>query len=92
MGIGAHAAIQAAGKRPGKDIKVASVDAIHDGLAALADGKINYIVECNPLIGPQLMELIKDVYLGIPVPKRVDTSETVFFPENVRDYIDDRQY
>jgi ABC-type sugar transport system substrate-binding protein len=92
MGIGALAALQAAGKRPGKDVKVVTIDAIHDGLTALAQGKINYIVECNPLIGPQLMELIKDVYLGIPVPKRVDTNETVFFPENVRDYINDREY
>jgi ABC-type sugar transport system substrate-binding protein len=92
MGIGALAALQAAGKQPGKDVKVVTIDAIHDGLEALEQGKINYIVECNPLIGPQLMELIKDVYLGIPVPKRVDTIETVFFPDSVRDYIDDREY
>ncbi|MCU7727994.1 ABC transporter substrate-binding protein [Actinoplanes sp. KI2] len=92
MGIGALTAIQAAGKRPGKDIKVVTIDAIHDGLTALAEGKINYVVECNPLIGPQLVALIKDVYLGIRVPRRVDTDETVFFPENVRDYINDREY
>lgn len=92
MGIGALAAIQAAGKQPGKDIKVVTIDAIHDGLVALSQGKINYVVECNPLIGPQLMQLIKDVYLGIPVPRRVDTNEMVFFPDNVRDYINDRAY
>jgi ABC-type sugar transport system substrate-binding protein len=92
MGIGALAAIRAAGKQPGKDIKVVTIDAIHDGLVALSQGKINYVVECNPLIGPQLMGLIKDVYLGIPVPRRVDTIETVFFPDNVNDYLNDRAY
>ena len=92
MGMGAVAAIEAAGKKPGKDIKIVTIDAIHDGLVALSQGKINFVVECNPLIGPQLMDLIQDIFLGIPVPKRVDTNETVFFPDNVKDYIDDREY
>ena len=51
MGLGAIEAIEAAGKRPGKDIKIVSIDAVKDGMQALADGKINYIVECNPLLG-----------------------------------------
>lgn len=92
MGIGAMAAIEAAGKRPGKDVKIVTIDAIHDGLVALSQGKFNFVVECNPLIGPQLMELIQDVFLGISVPKRVDTNEMVFFPENVNEYINDREY
>ncbi|GIM92286.1 ABC transporter substrate-binding protein [Paractinoplanes toevensis] len=92
MGLGAVTAIEEAGKRPGKDIKIATIDAIHDGLVALSNGKINFIAECNPLVGPQLMELIQDVFLGIPVPKRVDTRETVFFRENVDQYINDRKY
>ncbi|MEU4242474.1 ABC transporter substrate-binding protein [Actinoplanes sp. NPDC026619] len=92
MGLGAVAAIEEAGKRPGKDIKIATIDAIHDGLVALSTGKINFIAECNPLTGPQLMELIQDVFLGIEVPKQVDTKETVFFPETVQEYINDRKY
>jgi ABC-type sugar transport system substrate-binding protein len=92
MGIGAIAAIEAAGKRPGRDIKIVTIDAIHDGLVALSQGKLNYVVECNPLIGPQLMDLVQDIFLGIQVPKRVDTEETVFFPESVNDYINDRRY
>ena len=52
MALGAIEAIEAAGKVPGKDIKIISVDAVKDGMQALADGKINFIVECNPLLGP----------------------------------------
>ena len=61
MGLGAIEAIQAAGKVPGKDIKIITVDAVKDGMQALADGKINFIVECSPLLGPQLMDLAKKV-------------------------------
>ena len=52
--LGAIDAIEAAGWSPGKDIKIVSIDAVHDGMQALADGKINYIVECNPLLGAQV--------------------------------------
>ena len=78
MGLGAIEAIEAAGKVPGKDIKIISVDAVKDGMQALADGKINFIVECNPLLGPQLMDLAKKVKAGEEVPKRVVTEETTF--------------
>ncbi len=37
-------------------------------MTALADGKINYVVECNPLLGPQLMDLVKKVSAGEAVP------------------------
>lgn len=92
MGLGAVTAIEAAGKRPGKDIKVVTIDAIRDGLLALSQGKINYIAECNPLIGPQLMDLAKNIYLGIPVAKRVDTEETVFFPNTAKNGLKNREY
>jgi ABC-type sugar transport system substrate-binding protein len=92
MGLGAMAAIEAAGRRPGEDIKIVTIDAIRDGLVALSKRKINFIVECNPLIGPQLMDLVRDVFLGIPVPRRVDTNEVVFFPESVEEYLKDREY
>ena len=64
MALGAIEAIEAAGKVPGQDIKIVSVDAVKDGMQALADGKINFIVECNPLLGPQLMDLAKKVKAG----------------------------
>ena len=84
MGLGAIEAIEAAGKVPGKDIKIITVDAVHDGMQALADGKINFIVECSPLLGPQLMDLAKKVKAGETVPSRVVTEETTFDQEQAR--------
>ena len=64
MGLGAIEAIEAAGLKPGVDIKIVTIDAVHDGMQALADGKINFIAECSPLLGPQLMDLVKKVDAG----------------------------
>jgi ABC-type sugar transport system substrate-binding protein len=78
MGLGAIEAIEAAGLKPGVDIKIVTIDAVHDGMQALSDGKINFIAECSPLLGPQLMTLVKQVVAGKPVPKRIITKETTF--------------
>ncbi len=92
MGLGAIEAIEAAGKVPGKDIQIITVDAVKDGMQALADGKINYIVECNPLLGDQLMDLAKKVVAGEEVPKRVVTEETTFTSEQAAEALPSRQY
>lgn len=92
MGLGAIEAIEAAGLVPGEDIKIITIDAVRDGMQALADGKINYIVECNPLLGPQLMDLAEKVVAGEDVPRRVVTEETTFTQEQAVEVIDSRQY
>jgi ABC-type sugar transport system substrate-binding protein len=92
MGLGAIEAIEGAGKVPGKDIKIITVDAVKDGMQALADGKINYIVECSPLLGPQLMDLAKKVVAGETVPERVVTEETTFTQEQAKEALPTRQY
>jgi ABC-type sugar transport system substrate-binding protein len=90
--LGAIEAIEAAGLTPGKDIKIVSIDAVHDGMQALADGKINYIVECNPLLGPQLMDVAKKVVAGESVPTRIETKETTFDQEQAKAALPTRQY
>ncbi|GIH47184.1 monosaccharide ABC transporter substrate-binding protein, CUT2 family [Microbispora rosea] len=92
MGLGAIEAIEGAGKVPGKDIKIITADATHDGMQALADGKINFIVECNPLMGKQLMELAKKVVNGEQVPQRVVTEETTFTQEQAKEVLPSRKY
>jgi ABC-type sugar transport system substrate-binding protein len=78
MGLGAIEAIEAAGLKPGVDIKIVTIDAVHDGMVALSQGKINFIAECSPLLGPQLMALVKQVNAGKAVPRRIVTKETTF--------------
>ncbi|WP_411104619.1 ABC transporter substrate-binding protein [Streptomyces sp. cmx-4-9] len=78
MALGAIQAIEESGKKPGTDIKVISVDGIKDAFVAMTEGKINVVVECNPMLGDQLMELAKKVVAGESVPTRVETQEGVF--------------
>jgi len=92
MGLGAIEAIEAAGKKPGVDIKIITVDAVKDGMQALADGKINFIVECSPLLGPQLMELVKKVHAGETVEARILTEETTFTQEQAKEALPNRKY
>ena len=92
MGLGATEAIEAAGRKPGQDIKIVAVDATHDGMQALADGKFNYIVECNPLLGPELMDLAKKVVAGQPVPPRVVTPDEAFDQQQAAAVLPERKY
>lgn len=92
MGLGAIEAIEAAGKKPGQDIKIVAIDATHDGMQALADGKMNFIVECNPLLGPQLMDLAKKVIAGEPVPPRVVTPDQTFDQTQAKAILPERKY
>ena len=45
----------------GVDIVIISIDGVRGAFEAMKAGKLNVTVECNPLLGPQLMQLAKDV-------------------------------
>ncbi|SDJ56838.1 ABC transporter substrate-binding protein [Streptomyces indicus] len=92
MGIGAIQAIEAAGKKPGKDILIVTVDGVKDGFVAMSEGKINAIVECNPLLGPQLMEVVQKVKNGEKVERWVKTEESDFLQEQAKDALPTRKY
>ena len=92
MGLGAIEAIEAAGLVPGVDIKILTIDAVKDGMQALADGKINYIVECSPLLGKQLVEIVKQINAGETPEKRIITEEGEFNQEQAVEALPDRQY
>ncbi|MER5730737.1 ABC transporter substrate-binding protein [Streptomyces sp. NPDC002138] len=92
MALGAIQAIEEAGKKPGTDIKIISVDGVKDAFTAMSQGKINVVVECNPLLGDQLMELIKKVKAGEQVPRRIQTEEGVFTQDQAAAALPTRQY
>ena len=92
MALGAIQAIEAAGLKPGEDIIIISVDGVKDGFVAASEGKINFIVECNPLLGPQLMQAVQDVIDGKEIPKRIVTEEGVFTSEDAKRELPNRKY
>jgi ABC-type sugar transport system substrate-binding protein len=92
MALGAIDAIEAAGLVPGTDIQIVSIDAVKDGMLALIDGKINFIVECNPLLGDLAAGLVKDVLAGEDVEKEIYVEDQSFTPEQAAEVIDSRLY
>ena len=92
MALGAIDAIEAAGLTPGEDIKIISIDAVKDGMLALIDGKINFIVECNPLLGELAAGLVKNVLAGETVERTVFVEDQSFTPEQAAEVIDERLY
>ncbi|WP_195429055.1 substrate-binding domain-containing protein [Clostridium sp. D46t1_190503_E9] len=82
MALGAIEAIEEHGIKPGKDIKIVSIDAIKQGILAMKSGKINCIIECNPLIGPEIMKISKDILCGKDTTRMIITDEKIFEEEN----------
>jgi len=92
MAIGAIQAIEEAGLKPAKDIVIISIDAVKGAFEAMIAGKLNVSVECSPLLGPQLMQAVKDLVAGKSIPKRIVTQEGVFPMEVAAKEFPNRKY
>ena len=87
MSMGAIAAMEAAGKVPGKDIMIASIDGTKDAAQAVADGKIAVLVECNPHFGPKAFSSIVDYADGAKLPEWVVNTDRMFTKDNIASYM-----
>lgn len=91
MAIGAVEAIKAAGIKPGELVMV-SVDGTRGGFQLMIDGWLQADVECNPLLGPQVMELGLKLMNGETIVKEALTDESVYYPENAAELLPSRKY
>lgn len=57
---------------------IISIDAEQKSIDALTQGKLNCVVECNPNLGPALMDLVIKIKNGEKIPRETYTEETVF--------------
>ncbi len=87
MAIGAIAALQAAGKTPGKDVIIVSIDGEKDGIQAVIDGKLSATVECNPRFGPKAYETLLNYASGQAIPAKIINPDRFFDPSNAKDVI-----
>jgi simple sugar transport system substrate-binding protein len=92
MAIGAIQAIEEAGLKPGRDILIVSIDAVKGAFEAMIAGKLNVTIECNPLLGPQLMTSVTEVVARRPIPRRIVVEEQVFPMETAKQHIQSRKY
>ena len=83
MGLGAVQALKEAGLKPGEDVKIITVDATKGAFEAMIAGKINTVVECNPLLAPQVYEAaLKAVNGEDPARSGCPSIEGIFRQEN----------
>ena len=61
MALGAIQAMKEAGLKAGEDIKIVSIDAVKAAFQAMIAGELNCTVECNPLLGPVLFDIVETV-------------------------------
>jgi len=92
MALGAIQAIEAAGKKPGKDIIVLSIDGIKDAFIAMTEGKLNCTTECNPLLGPLLFDSIEKFKKGETLPKRQIVPDSQFDETTAAKELPNRKY
>jgi ABC-type sugar transport system substrate-binding protein len=92
MALGAIQALDEARLHPGQDIVIISVDGIRGAFEAMVAGKLNVTVESNPLIGPQLMGVVKDVLAHRRLPHKLVVQEFVFPRELAAETLPTRKY
>ena len=87
--LGAIEAIEAAGRHPGSDINnrnvlkrsimVMSFDGVSQAaIDMVKEDKISCIVECNPDLGPDVKNIIKDYESGVIPPKDIYVDEKIY--------------
>ncbi|MBE7556946.1 MAG: ABC transporter substrate-binding protein [Anaerolineales bacterium] len=82
MAIGAIAALEAAGKVPGKDVIIVSIDGSKDALQAIIDGKLGATVECNPRFGPKAFDTLEAYANGEQIPAKIINPDKFYDSSN----------
>lgn len=93
MGLGAALAVEEAGLVPGQDVKIATIDGTRPALEALADGRLSFVAEYNPLFGETLVEVVRKALAGEPVESYIVVpSETFDSPEAAAEALPNRKF
>lgn len=91
--FGAIEALEQRGYRCGIDVDVICFDATRSALQMCMEGKIALSVECNPLLGPLVEEIIQMLERGEIPEKQHYIEEQFFTQENVtEELIEKREY
>lgn len=95
MTFGAMRALDEAGITYGEggQVRIITFDASREALQYCLDGKIDLCVECNPMSGPMVEDLIKDYRAGEDIPRQVYVEEAIFTKDDLtQEMVDIRPY
>lgn len=83
MALGAIQAIRAAGKTPGQDIKIVSIDGTQQAVQDVVSGLLVADVETNPRFGPLAFQTLKNFY-GTGTSSKVIISDHHYTKDNAQ--------
>lgn len=89
MAIGAIQALELAGRKPGDDVLVVSIDGTRDALQAIIDGKMGVTVESSPFFGPLACEVMTRYANGETIEPWVQVKDRIFTIDNAAQHIDE---
>jgi len=93
MALGAIQAIKDAGRKPGEEILVISIDAVRSAFEAMQAGELNCTVECNPLLGPMAFDAVERILAGEEIEKQTVVQDQLFDREGItEEIVASRQY
>ncbi|BBC98277.1 LacI family transcriptional regulator [Streptomyces rochei] len=84
MALGAIQAIRSAGKTPGKDVKVVSIDGIEQAVKNVGAGQMVSDIETNPRFGPLAFQALQDFYGTTGVQPKVIIKDGHFTAGNAK--------
>jgi len=85
MALGAITALKSAGKKPGQDVKIVSIDGTRNAVQAVVDGEINAVIESNPRFGPLAFQTLEDFAAGEQISAGIIISDREYSPENAKE-------
>ena len=88
MALGAINALKSAGKAPGTDVKIVSIDGNKDAVTAVAAGELVASVECNPRFGPVAYDTLESYAAGEDVPIKIVSTDRLFDASNAQENIE----
>ncbi len=92
MALGAIEAIKGAGLDPGEDIIVISIDGVKAAFESMVAGDLSATVECNPLLGPKVMEVIGQLMDDEDVPHRIISEDKLYEASQAAEALPTREY
>ena len=87
MALGAIQALKAAGRKPGQDVIIVSVDGQRAALEAIEAGELGATVESNPRFGPLAFDTIEQLRAKQQIPPKVLLTDRLFDKKNAAQFV-----
>lgn len=89
MALGAIEALKAAGRKPGVDVIVISVDGQKSALESIMRNELGATVESNPRFGPIAFDTLEKYLRGEQIPPKIILEDRFFDSNNAQQFVNE---